>query len=95
MAPLCLGAMHGTWNLGEGRKVNLFIFLLKYRNFSGGSDSQESTCNAGYPSSIPGLKRSPGEENGYPLQHSCLKNSMGRGASQAIVLGVAELDRAE
>ena len=70
MAPLCLGAMHGTWNLGEGRKVNLFIFLLKYRNFSGGSDSQESTCNAGYPSSIPGLKRSP--EEGMAIHSSVL-----------------------
>jgi len=29
--------------------------------------------NAG---SIPGLGRSPGEENGNPLQYSCLKNSM-------------------
>ena len=26
--------------------------------------------------SIPGLGRSPGEGNGYPLQYSCLKNSM-------------------
>ena len=28
----------------------------------------------------PGLGRFPGEENGYPLQYSCLKNSMDRGA---------------
>ena len=28
--------------------------------------------------SVPGLGRSPGEENGYPLQYSCLENSMGR-----------------
>ena len=27
---------------------------------------------------IPGLGRSPGEENGYSLQYSCLKNSMDR-----------------
>ena len=32
--------------------------------------------------SIPGRGRSPGEGNGTPLQHSCLKNSMGRGAWQ-------------
>ena len=32
------------------------------------------------PDSIPGLGRSPGEENGYPLQYSCLENSMDRGA---------------
>ena len=29
---------------------------------------------------IPGLGRSPGEGNGYPLQYSCLENSMDRGA---------------
>ena len=29
---------------------------------------------------IPGLGRSPGEENGNPLQCSCLKNSLARGA---------------
>ena len=31
-------------------------------------------------SSIPGLGRSPGEGIGNPLQYSCLKNSMDRGA---------------
>ena len=29
---------------------------------------------------IPGLGRSPGERNGDPLQYSCLRNPMGRGA---------------
>ena len=29
---------------------------------------------------IPGLERSPGEGHGYPLQYSCLKNSMDRRA---------------
>ena len=41
-----------------------------------GSDGKESGCNAGDPSSIPGLGRYPGEGNGYPLQCSCLENSM-------------------
>ena len=39
---------------------------------------KESTCNTGDPGSIPGLGRSPGEGNGYPVQHSCLENSMER-----------------
>ena len=39
---------------------------------------KESACNAGDPGSIPGLGRSPGEENGNLLQYSCLKNSMER-----------------
>ena len=46
----------------------------------GGSDGNESACNAVDPSLIPGLGRSPGEGNGYPLQYSSLENSMDRGA---------------
>ena len=36
--------------------------------FPGSSVCKESTCNAGDPSSIPGLGRSAGEGIGYPLQ---------------------------
>ena len=50
----------------------------------------ESACNAGDPGLIPGSGRSPGEGNDYPLQYSCLKNSMDRGAWQATVLAVAK-----
>ena len=42
-------------------------------------------ANAGDMGSIPGLERSPGEENGNPLQDSCLGNPMDKGACQAIV----------
>ena len=42
--------------------------------------SKESACDAGDPGLIPGLGRSPGEENGNPLQYSCLENPMDRGA---------------
>ena len=34
---------------------------------------KKSSCDAGVLGSIPGLGRSPGEGNGYPLQYSCLK----------------------
>ena len=44
--------------------------------FPGGSADKESTCNAGDLGSIPGLGKSPGEGNGYPLQYSGLENSM-------------------
>ena len=44
--------------------------------FPAGSDSKESACNAGDPGSIPGLGRSLGEGNSYPLQYSGLENSM-------------------
>ena len=56
----------------------------------GGSDDRESACNAGHLGSIPGLGRSPGEENDYPLQYSCLENSMDRGAWWATVHGVTK-----
>ena len=39
---------------------------------------------------IPGLGRSPGVGNGYPLQYSCLGNPKDRGAWQATVHGVAK-----
>ena len=40
--------------------------------------------------SIPGLGRSPGEENGTPHQYSCLENPMGSGAWRATVYGAAK-----
>ena len=43
--------------------------------FPGGSAGKESTWNVGDLGSIPGLGRSSGEGNGYPLQYSCLQNS--------------------
>ena len=52
-------------------------------------------ANAADPGSIPGLGRSPGDENGNPLKSSCLDSSMARGAWQATVHGVAESDRSE
>ena len=48
---------------------------------------------AGTAGLIPGSRRSPGERNGNPLQYSCLRNPMDKGAWGAIVHGVAkELD---
>ena len=40
------------------------------------SAGKESTCNVGDLGLIPGLERSPGEGNGYPLQYSGLENYM-------------------
>ena len=44
----------------------------------------------GDASSITGSGRFPGEGNVYPLQNSCLENSMYRGAWWPIVHGVAK-----
>ena len=40
----------------------------------GGSDGKESACNAGDLGSIPGSGKYLGEQNGNPLQYSCLEN---------------------
>ena len=40
-----------------------------------GSVVKNIAANTGDLGSIPGLGRSPGEENSNPLQYSCLKNS--------------------
>ena len=49
-----------------------------YLGFPGGSDGNESTCSVGDLSSVSGLGKSPEEGKGYPLQYSCLENSMDR-----------------
>ena len=54
--------------------------LASSRGFPGGSAGKKSACSVGDLGSIPGLGRSPGKENGYPLQYSGLENPMDRGA---------------
>ena len=53
--------------------------VAKYKQvrlgFPGGSDGKESACNAGDLCSVPELRQSHEEENGYPLQCSYLENS--------------------
>ena len=46
-------------------------------DFPGGSDGEQSACNAGGVGLILGLERSPGEGNGNSLQYSCLGNFHG------------------
>ena len=61
--------------------------------FPNGSVGKESTCNAGDTGEvdfIPRLGRSPRGGNGNPLQYSCLKNPMDRGAWWATVQGAAK-----
>ena len=54
-----------------------FIIVLKSEFcFPGSSAGKEAACNEGDPNLIPGLGRSPGEGNNYPLQYSGLENSM-------------------
>ena len=69
-----------------------FIFinpLTKYTlinilvGFPFGSDGKESAYNTRDPGLTSGSRRSPGEGNGNPLQHSCLEDPMDRGATES------------
>ena len=51
-----------------------------FKGFPGASHGKASACSVGDLGLIPGLGRSHGEGNGNPLQNSCLKNLMDRGA---------------
>ena len=66
----------------KGRRANSEQKQWEYH-----SAIKKNACNAGDLDSIPGSGRSPGEENGNPLQYSCLENPMHRGAWQATVHG--------
>ena len=48
-------------------------------------DGKESAYNTGNLGSVPTSGRSFGESNGYPLQYSCLENSMDRDGLQSMV----------
>ena len=77
----------GVWGVAQ---VPSLVGEIRSHNFPGGSDGKASVYKAGDPGSIPGLERSPGEENDNPLQYSYLKNPMDRGAWWATVHGVAK-----
>ena len=63
----------------------MMVYIYIYVDYAGSSAGKESSCNAGELGSIPGSRRSPGEENGIPLQYSCQQNPLDRGAWRAIV----------
>ena len=55
-----------------------------------GAVGQNPTASLRDAGSIPVLGRSPGGENGNPLQYSCLGDPMDRGTWQATVHGIPE-----
>ena len=77
--------MDDSWVVGKITSRRDRLSTPVFLGFSGGSAGKESSHNAGDLDSIPGLGRSPGEGNSYPLQYSGLENSM-----DCIVHGVAE-----
>ena len=56
------------------------VAMIGTWGFPSGSSVKNPSANVGDTGLIPGLERSPGEENGNLLQCSCLENAMGRGA---------------
>ena len=69
--------MRRMYFLGVGIAFHLWASLVD-QSVKNLLAMQQPVCNAGDLGSIPGLRRCPGEENGNPLQHSCLRNSMER-----------------
>ena len=76
------------------RAFNLWDLMLSLC-FPVGTDGKESACNAEDLAWIPGSGRSPGEGNGYPLQHSSLENSMCRSLVGHSPWGCKESDTTE
>ena len=76
-------------------KILFYIFWIfgnKYADFGlpWWLRGKDSACNAGNVDSTPWSGRSPGEDNGNPLQYSCLGSSMDRGAWWAIVYPITK-----
>ena len=64
--------------------------MYLYMGFPDGEVVKNPPANTGDRSLIPGSGRSPGVENGNPLQYSCLENSMDRRAWWPAVCGVTK-----
>ena len=81
------------WNLACS-KLSTFplknISSLYYKFWASWCLRWKRVCNMGDLGSIPGLGRSPGEGNDYPLQYSALENSVDRGAWKATAHGVTK-----
>ena len=84
--------MSHHFDVSSSQKTGIKILLIAIKHlqffehlfcircgFPDGSEVKASACNAGDLGSIPGSERSPGEENGNPLQNSCLENPMDGG----------------
>ena len=95
----------GRWEGGSGWRIHVNPWLihvnvwqkpLQYYNQPPTNKNErkkkkkEFACNTGGLSLIPGLGRSPREGNRYPLQYSCLENSMNKRAWQSTVRGVTK-----
>ena len=83
-------ADHGLWDRKESDMTGQ-LSTVPNKGFPSGSVVKNLPANAGDPGSIPESGISPGEQNGNPLQSSCLENTMDRGAWGATVHGVERI----
>ena len=58
------------YNFTYNAEILTWVLCKWFQGFPGSSAYKECSNNAGYPSLIPGLRRSPGEGIGYPVQFS-------------------------
>jgi len=93
---LTLAHPHGNLGLKYSREImmdsrnhRLYVRVKAKNGLPGGSVVKTIHLTSRRCGSIPGSGRFPGEENGSPLQYSCLENSIDRGAWKATVHGVA------
>ena len=86
----CVLEVHTENVRGSVNAVFILYAPHLWKGFPGGSDGNESACNARDLGSIPGLGRSPGGGQGNPLQYSCLENPLDRGAWRATVHRVTQ-----
>ena len=73
----------------------MYLFEFLECGFPGGTMVKKLPTKAGDVDLIPGLGRSPSGRNDNPLQYSCLKNPVDRGAWQATVYRAAKSDTTE
>ena len=69
-------------------RLYLVVVIDRSPGFPGGTVLKNPPAHVGDTGDvgfIPGLGRSPGEGNDYPLQYSCLENPIDRGAWQVTV----------
>ena len=83
-----------AWS-GDQPPLHLSILELGKSGFPGGPVVKHLPANAGDAGFIPESGRSPGKENGNPLQYSCPEHSMDRRAWRPTVHGVAESAKPE
>ena len=81
---------YSPWGHKELDMAEGLSFLRAFQVVQWVKNPPMNTGDDGALGPIPGLRRSPGEGNGHPLQYSCLENSIDRGAWWAMVHGIAK-----